>query len=108
MAVAIATSLSPTELLRVLLDIERDGGRDRIGSIARGPRKIDIDMLLYGSLVLNSPELTIPHPRLTARRFVLEPLLEIAPDLVHPVTGQALLQHLPDVGRQPLQRICLG
>ncbi len=107
MAAAITTRLSPTELLSVLQDIERAGGRDRSISIARGPRSIDIDILLYGSLIVDTPGLTIPHPRLTVRRFVLEPLLEIAPDLVHPVTGQALGEYLPDVAEQPLHRICL-
>ena len=107
MAAAIVTSLSPLELLSELQAIEREGGRDRNLGIQRGPRSLDIDILLYGSLVMEGSELTIPHPRLTARRFALEPLLEIAPDLVHPVTSIALQNYLPAVVEQPLHRFCL-
>src|SRR5262245_41449842 len=71
------TNLSPQELLDALRDIERDLGRVRRERY--GPRTIDLDLLLYGDQVLNQPDLTIPHPRMHERGFVLEPLTEIAP-----------------------------
>lgn len=107
MAAVIASEMPPQDLLGALQSIEREGGRDRTSRIARGPRTLDIDILLYGSLVIESPELTIPHPRLTVRRFVLEPLLELAPDLVHPITEVALSVHLDEVKEQLLHRACL-
>ena len=107
LAAVISTKMAPLQLLSVLQGIERDGGRDRALSIARGPRLLDIDILLHGSLVMNLPALTLPHPRLTVRRFALEPLLELAPDLIHPVTQLALRDYLHSVGDQPLHRICL-
>jgi len=76
------TSLSPSELLGACLEIEEAMGRRR--SVANGPRIIDLDVLLYGELVLDEAGLTLPHPRLHLRRFVLAPLADIAPDLVHP------------------------
>ena len=79
------TDLLPLGLLRRLKTIERALGRPA-GGVAKGPRTIDIDILLYGDAVVNSAELTIPHPRLAARRFVLVPLAEIAPEVRHPVT----------------------
>jgi 2-amino-4-hydroxy-6-hydroxymethyldihydropteridine diphosphokinase len=62
-------------------------GRERVGVVAKGPRVIDLDLLLYGQVVMASEELVLPHPALQERRFVLEPLAEIAPGLVHPVLG---------------------
>jgi 2-amino-4-hydroxy-6-hydroxymethyldihydropteridine diphosphokinase len=76
------TDLSPEDLLGVILEIEKDFGRDR--QIRWGPRILDLDLLAYGDRQVDLPILTIPHPRLHERRFVLEPLLEIAPDWVHP------------------------
>ncbi len=87
-AAAIETNLDPAALLAELKRIERDLGR-RDGP-RWGPRPIDLDILLYGDLVLASPDLTIPHPRLRERRFVLAPLAEIAPDAIDPVTGLAV------------------
>jgi 2-amino-4-hydroxy-6-hydroxymethyldihydropteridine diphosphokinase len=87
-AAAIETNLDPAALLAELKRIEHDLGR-RDGP-RWGPRPIDLDILLYGDLVLDSPDLTIPHPRLRERRFVLEPLAEIAPDAIDPVTGLAV------------------
>lgn len=95
-AVALETNLPPSELMSRLLDIERRLGRERIQK--KGPRRIDIDVLLYGDLVLDSANLTIPHSAMGQRRFVLEPLAEIAPDAVHPVakkTIRQLLEELP-------------
>ncbi len=87
-AAAIETNLDPAALLAELKRIEHDLGR-RDGP-RWGPRPIDLDILLYGDLALASPDLTIPHPRLRERRFVLAPLAEIAPDAVDPVTGLAV------------------
>ena len=84
-AAAVETDLEPAALLAELKRIEHDLGR-REGP-RWGPREIDLDILLYDDLVLDSPDLTIPHPRLRERRFVLEPLAEIAPDATDPATG---------------------
>jgi 2-amino-4-hydroxy-6-hydroxymethyldihydropteridine diphosphokinase len=62
-------------------------GRERVGAVVKGPRVIDLDLLLFGQVVMNTTELTLPHPAMMERRFVLEPLAEIAPELVHPVLG---------------------
>jgi 2-amino-4-hydroxy-6-hydroxymethyldihydropteridine diphosphokinase len=76
--------LSPREVLDRLLEIERELGRDRSKEQRWGPRIIDLDLLLYGDEVIDEPGLTVPHPRLAERRFVLEPLVELAPKLVLP------------------------
>jgi len=94
--VAMETSLSPSPLMSQLLEIERNLGRERIQK--KGPRKIDIDILLVDDLVVDSPSLTIPHPAMAERRFVLEPLAEIASAATHPVlkkTALELLNGLP-------------
>jgi 2-amino-4-hydroxy-6-hydroxymethyldihydropteridine diphosphokinase len=83
-AALMETELDPLALLRGLLEIERALGRDRTGAVPKGPRVVDLDLLLYGELTLRDPELTLPHPAMHERRFVLEPLAEIAPDMVHP------------------------
>ena len=80
----LSSDLSPRELLDRLLQIERELGRDRTKKERWGPRTIDLDLLLYGDEVVDEPGLTVPHPRLAERRFVLEPLHELAPDLVLP------------------------
>ena len=82
-AALLETSLLSLELMRQLLAVELEFGRDRSHGIAKGPRTLDLDLLLYGDLIVNSAELTLPHPEMHRRRFVLEPLAEIAPDLVH-------------------------
>jgi 2-amino-4-hydroxy-6-hydroxymethyldihydropteridine diphosphokinase len=82
-AVELQTSLTPQELLLGLLALERQIGRERLQP--KGPRLIDLDILLFNDLTLHEPGLTIPHPALHERRFVLEPLAEIAPDVNHPV-----------------------
>ncbi len=82
----ISTRLAPAELLMLAKGIEIKLGRQP-GKV-NAPRPIDIDILFYGNEVVKSPELTIPHPRLTERAFVLVPLAEIAPDLVHPANGK--------------------
>ena len=86
-ALVLETELEPVELMRELLGVERAMGREREGAIAKGPRVIDLDLLLYGDVVISTEELTLPHPEMQARRFVLEPLAEIAPEWVHRVLG---------------------
>jgi 2-amino-4-hydroxy-6-hydroxymethyldihydropteridine diphosphokinase len=88
-AVAIETDLGPRELLDALLDVERRLGRARDDEERWGPRTIDLDLLLYGELVLEEPGLDVPHPRLHERRFALEPLAELAPEVVVPGRGTA-------------------
>jgi len=98
------TRCFPLQLLSVLQRIERELGRTRSPStMRRGPRPIDIDILMFGSAILETPQLTIPHPRMLERRFVLEPLLEIAPDLKHPVTKKPLRAYLPGVASQKMR-----
>jgi 2-amino-4-hydroxy-6-hydroxymethyldihydropteridine diphosphokinase len=80
----LETDLGASSLLERLLEIERDLGRDRSREQRWGPRTIDLDLLLYGNEVIDEPGLTVPHPRLAERRFVLEPLHELAPDLALP------------------------
>ena len=83
-AVALETALAPEELLARLQAIERDLGRVREGVPRYGPRTCDLDLLLYDNLELETPELIVPHPRLTERRFALEPLVELDPQLSLP------------------------
>ena len=94
---AIQTSLSPLSLLHTLKDIETAVGRQH--RIRWGPREIDLDILIYGDLCLQTEKLVVPHPRMHLRSFVLVPLAEIAPNLVHPVfqeSIQTLLNRLED------------
>jgi 2-amino-4-hydroxy-6-hydroxymethyldihydropteridine diphosphokinase len=80
--IAVATSLTPHQLLARALEVERDLGRDRARERRWGPRTVDIDLLAYDDLVLQDADLTLPHPRLFERAFVLLPLAEIAADRV--------------------------
>lgn len=93
-AMLLQTELEPVELMRELLGIERAMGRDRASAPAKGPRTIDLDLLLMGDVVLNSDELRLPHPAMTERCFVLEPLAEIAPQMVEPVSGRTVREML--------------
>jgi 2-amino-4-hydroxy-6-hydroxymethyldihydropteridine diphosphokinase len=95
------TRLFPLQLLALALRIERELGRIR-GTVSRGPRTIDIDVLLYANNVIDTPHLTVPHPRMLERRFVLEPLVEIAPDLRHPVTKELFKKYLAGTKYQQL------
>ena len=90
--VEVRTSMFPRQLLHSTREIERQIGRKR--TVAYGPRVIDIDILLYGRTVMSSDELTIPHPRMTERRFVLEPLAELAPRLRHPLLKRSIAELL--------------
>jgi len=89
-AALVATDLEPRELLLRLLAVEREMGRAR--TFRNGPRIIDLDIVLWGARVIDEPGLTVPHPRMHSRAFVLAPLCEIAPDAVHPVLGQTVRQ----------------
>jgi 2-amino-4-hydroxy-6-hydroxymethyldihydropteridine diphosphokinase len=86
------TDMEPAEIMDALLQIERSLGRHRL--VPKGPRLIDIDILLYGSSVVRTPELEIPHPRMADRRFVLVPFHEIAPDALHQVLKKTIAELL--------------
>ena len=97
--VALRTSLPPQELMHALLRIEQQHGRDRSVSVPKGPRTLDLDLLSYGNLVMDSATLTLPHPALEERRFVLEPLAEIAPEWRHPASGKSAAELLAGLSR---------
>jgi 2-amino-4-hydroxy-6-hydroxymethyldihydropteridine diphosphokinase len=101
--VEVKTSLFPMQLLARVREIERQMGRRRI--TPKGPRNIDIDILFYGRSVIASSELEVPHPRLPERRFVLEPLAEIAPDFRHPATGKTAGDMLAALEPQGIRRL---
>ncbi len=97
-ALKLETTLTPLELLQALKGIERKAGREK-APVRFGPRILDMDIVLYGSQIVHSPELIIPHPRMHKRGFVLQPLCDIDPDIIHPVSGKSLrylLDHLHD------------
>jgi 2-amino-4-hydroxy-6-hydroxymethyldihydropteridine diphosphokinase len=95
MAVKIETGLDPEALLLALKSIESDMGREK--SVKWGPRCIDLDILVYDDVVMDTDALTIPHPMLHQRKFALAPLEEIAPELVHPVKGKTIRELLGEV-----------
>ncbi len=95
-ALKISWSASPSDLLSFLLSVESKMGRQR--DLPLGPRIIDMDILLFGDVLLDTDELTIPHPRLHERKFMLVPCIEIDPHLVHPRLGQPLVALLAKIG----------
>jgi 2-amino-4-hydroxy-6-hydroxymethyldihydropteridine diphosphokinase len=97
-AVEIETSLFPLQLLARIQRIEKELGRQRI--VPKGPRTIDIDILLFGNFAIDSVKLQVPHPRMNDRRFVLEPLAEIVPDLRHPVNRRTIREMLGETAGQ--------
>ncbi|MGO8692529.1 MAG: 2-amino-4-hydroxy-6-hydroxymethyldihydropteridine diphosphokinase [Rectinemataceae bacterium] len=95
------TDRSPRELLHAINDIETVFGRDRSAELSKGPRPLDIDILLYDERLIAEPDLIVPHPGLAERKFVLLPLLELSPDLRHPASGESvvsMLRALPPQG----------
>jgi 2-amino-4-hydroxy-6-hydroxymethyldihydropteridine diphosphokinase len=103
--VEVETELMPLLLLRTVKRIERELGRRAPAGPAPEPRPIDIDILLYGDHVVRMPELDLPHPRLAERRFVLEPLRELAPDWRHPQTGETAAEMLAALTGQAVRRL---
>jgi 2-amino-4-hydroxy-6-hydroxymethyldihydropteridine diphosphokinase len=93
--VVVKTRRSPQDLLHLLMMIEQQFGRQRTEHW--GPRTLDLDLLLYDNLVLETNELSLPHPHMTERDFVLVPLEELLPDWVHPVTGLTIQQYRDQV-----------
>ncbi|MGK2915406.1 MAG: 2-amino-4-hydroxy-6-hydroxymethyldihydropteridine diphosphokinase [Porticoccaceae bacterium] len=103
--IVIATSLSPLHLLQRLQAIEADHGRER--TVRWGPRSLDLDLLLYDNYRLDTPELTLPHPRLSERNFVLFPLADIAPTLLLP-NGISVLELLANCPSNGIVRLSTG
>jgi 2-amino-4-hydroxy-6-hydroxymethyldihydropteridine diphosphokinase len=92
--IELKTELAPPKLLSLCQEIE--ASRGRIRTFPNAPRILDLDILLYGDIVINEEGLIIPHPRLADRRFVLEPLVQIAPDIIHPILKKAMRSLLQD------------
>lgn len=101
----LEVELKPQQLLETLLEIEAKFGRLRREKW--GPRTLDLDLLLYDNLILETPGLALPHPRMTERAFVLVPLAEIAPDWVHPVSGVAIAQLVNSVDCSGVRKLIL-
>jgi 2-amino-4-hydroxy-6-hydroxymethyldihydropteridine diphosphokinase len=102
-AAEIETALFPRQLLARAARVEKELGRQR--NVDKGPRTIDIDILLFGRFVVDAPDLVIPHPRMHERRFVLEPLAELVPELRHPVFKKTVREILATVKDQVVRRL---
>ena len=96
-AALLETSLAPQELLAAMQNIEGRLGRCRKTEVRFGPRTCDLDLLLFDDLILDTRNLTLPHPRMAEREFVLRPLAEIAPDLLDPASGQTIAAMLKEI-----------
>ena len=103
MVVKAETSLGPESLLKNLKQLEVELGREQ--NFHWGPRLIDLDILFYDNMVIDTPPLVIPHPRLHERAFVLVPLADVAPDLIHPIFQKSVSQLLAEVDRQGILRV---
>jgi len=99
----IETTLFPLQLLGRIQKIEKELGRQRV--VDKGPRTLDIDIVLFGNSVIETPRLHVPHPRMQDRRFVLEPLAELAPELCHPLTRRTIREMLAATASQKVSRI---
>ncbi len=99
----LETDLFPMQLLALIQKIERQLGRKR--AVPKGPRTLDIDILFYGNAVIETAKLQVPHPRLPGRRFVLEPLAQLAPDLRHPMLKRSIRELLEGTQGQVVRRI---
>lgn len=113
-AEVVETGLDPEALLEFLLATERSYGRDRVHDVPKGPRTLDLDVLLIDEQVIRTERLTVPHPALAERRFVLAPVAEIAPQWRHPVLGKTMRELLADLppngvnGTEAVQKIGEG
>ena len=99
----IETTLFPLQLLGRIQKIEKELGRQRV--VDKGPRTLDIDIVLFGNSVIEMPRLQVPHPRMQDRRFVLEPLAELAPELSHPLTRRSIREMLAATAAQKVSRV---
>jgi len=98
-AAVLETTLDPFALLKILQEIENRFGRAR--TVHWGERTLDLDLLLFGDQIIDTPELSVPHPRFTTRRFVLGPLAEVAPTAVDPVTKRTIAEILTELNQGP-------
>ncbi|NQV43009.1 MAG: 2-amino-4-hydroxy-6-hydroxymethyldihydropteridine diphosphokinase [Candidatus Marinimicrobia bacterium] len=93
-AIMLDTQLSAREVLDILMDLEAQAHRKRANEIPNGPRNLDLDIILFGNVILTDPDLTIPHPRFRQRRFVLQPMCDLTPELIDPVSKNSISQLL--------------